>query len=1605
MEKKKILIVENEGVVARSLKSSLEKMGYEVAAPVFSGEEAIEKAGELCPDLILMDVVLRGDMNGIEAADKIHKDFDIPSIYLATSADEEMLRQAKVTKSYEYILKPYMERELRINTEIAIYRIEADEELKRSEERYRTVFENTGTATAVIEEDTTVSMVNHEMELLSVFSKEEVEGKKRWTEFVVREDLEKMKEYHKLRRDNPESAPRNYEFGLIDKRGNIINILLTISMVPDTKTSIASLLDITEQKRAMAALSEANSIINRSPAVAFLWENEEGWPVEFVSENIDKLTGYSSQEFVEGKMPYIDIIHKDDLKRVATEVANYSNRKRMQTFTHKPYRIVTKDGDIKWIDDTTYIRRDSQGTITHYEGIVQDITRRKKVEEELELRAEMLNQSRDGFMVHDLNGNFIYANDTVLKERGYTRDEFLKMNVSDLVTARHYSKVKRWWQDSTDKKDRTEEVDIYRKDGTWFPVEVNTSKASFGGHEYILCTTRDISERKKAEEELKLRAEMLDSASDAIILEELDGNFTYANETALKQRGYTLEQFIKMNAYDIASPEYAMEIKKHVKQVRDTGQASWEQDVYCHNGTLLPVEVKATLIRFQGKDYVLIVARDITERKKIEEELKLRAEMLDQASSGIILSDLEGNFIYANNVAFRERGYSRDKFLRMNVKDIVVPLDNRSVDEWWHQVLEKGYFKGEFEVVRRNTTRMPVEAILTKINLSDKDYVISVAQDISERKKAEEALRNSEERLNKFMNSATDAFTIYDSELNLIDCNETRMKMYFSRLKKEEVIGKNLLDILPRLRGTDRYARMQEVMKTGKPFIDDDTISYADKASLPESERRHISFRAFKVGNGLGVISTDITERKKAEEKLKANEKELEMLLEHLPGMVFYKDSNFKYRRVNPAFTKLHRITQEEIIGKTISELSLQNAELADIDDREIIERSQGSTRIIEFPDLTGGSRWQQITKTPIFDDKGSFKGILGVGVDITEMVRAEEELKLRAEMLDQSGDAIMLQDKDRNFVYVNQTALTERGYSRDEFFQLKGGSLIIPAERGIHSKWRQDIKKWGRAQAEWHIVRKDGTIFPVEVVGTMISSGTDKYILSVARDITERKKAEAELKIRAEMLDQATDGILLHDMNGKYIYVNETAAEERGYSREELMRMNVKDLLSAQFYNQQKKWWEKVKDGEHQRTEYETRCKDGTLIPIDSNITRIQYEDKKYMLVVTRDITERKRIEAERAELEKKAQVASRLASVGEMASGIAHEINNPLTGVIGFAQLLSDRKDLPEDVMDQLSVIQEGGQRVSSIVKRLLTFARQSKLERTYININDILENTLKLRSYALATGNIEIATRLEPGLPDTMADAGQLQQVFLNLIVNAEQEMEKAHSGGRLEVKTEYRGDIIRVLFKDDGPGIAKEDLDKVFDPFFTTKEVGEGTGLGLSLSHGIMAEHGGRLYVESKEGKGATFTVEIPVTTEGRQYKLTEAVDEERGEHKSGRILVVDDEEIVGSYLKRVLGAEGHEVEVETEAGKALERLERESYDLILSDIKMPGMGGIEFYQNIKKMKESLAEKVVFITGDVIGKETRNFLEETGLPNITKPINVKQLKETINRVMNI
>ena len=243
----------------------------------------------------------------------------------------------------------------------------------------------------------------------------------------------------------------------------------------------------------------------------------------------------------------------------------------------------------------------------------------------------------------------------------------------------------------------------------------------------------------------------------------------------------------------------------------------------------------------------------------------------------------------------------------------------------------------------------------------------------------------------------------------------------------------------------------------------------------------------------------------------------------------------------------------------------------------------------------------------------------------------------------------------------------------------------------------------------------------------------------------------------------------------------------------------------------------------------------------------------------------ERKQAEERERRLQVQLSLSNRLASLGLMVEGFAHEINNPLASVIGFAQMLA-YEDIPENAREDVKTIEDSAQRVVDIMTNLLAFARQQKLERTYINVNDTVMAALKMLGHPVEGSNITITTRLDPALPSTMADGALLQQAFLNLVINAETEMKLAHGKGNLLILTELTSDTIQVSFNDDGPGIAQANLVHLFDPFFSTRGVGQGRGLGLSVCYGIIADHNGRIDVKSQLGKGSVFTVELPVVPE-------------------------------------------------------------------------------------------------------------------------------------------
>ena len=379
-------------------------------------------------------------------------------------------------------------------------------------------------------------------------------------------------------------------------------------------------------------------------------------------------------------------------------------------------------------------------------------------------------------------------------------------------------------------------------------------------------------------------------------------------------------------------------------------------------------------------------------------------------------------------------------------------------------------------------------------------------------------------------------------------------------------------------------------------------------------------------------------------------------------------------------------------------------------------------------------------------------------------------------------------------------------------------------------------------------------------------------------------------------------------------------------------------------------------------------------------------------------DITAERQIKAKMLQTEK-------MAALGQLVSGIAHELNNPLTAIMGYAQLLLGHGLAAPQLSDVSKMYQEA-ERARRIVKNLLYFARENRPERARVDLNEIVERTLALRSYELRVENIAVDCNLASDLPETMADPHQLQQVVLNLIVNAEQAVLEGRGQGKISIRTmQHPGNRVSVEVSDDGPGIPREIASRIFDPFFTTKPLGVGTGLGLSIVYGIVKQHEGEVTFENVPGAGAKFTVDLPViavssVAHGAAISQTPG---ETGALRPGRVLVVEDEPTVAQLIVDVLGEEGHHVDAVLDSQEGLTRLSRANYDLVICDLRMPRLDGPAFYEALVRSGSPLRDHIVFITGDTLAARTQDFLEGHNFPYLAKPFLVEELKLAINRML--
>ncbi len=503
-------------------------------------------------------------------------------------------------------------------------------------------------------------------------------------------------------------------------------------------------------------------------------------------------------------------------------------------------------------------------------------------------------------------------------------------------------------------------------------------------------------------------------------------------------------------------------------------------------------------------------------------------------------------------------------------------------------------------------------------------------------------------------------------------------------------------------------------------------------------------------------------------------------------------------------------------------------------------------------------------------------------------------------------------------------------------------------------------------------------------------------------------RQVEAELR---SVLDSVDAGVLLMDPSGRVRFSSARFGQLFGLEVRTLAQVtefeNLEELLADRFRDPASfsAPWKSFSTGatdpghdELEMTRPARRLLERFFRPVlDSEGRSVGW------LELYSDVTGERQIQSKMLQTEK-------MAALGQFVSGIAHELNNPLTAIMGYAQLLLGHGLTPAQLSEASKVYQEA-ERARRIVKNLLYFARENRPERTSVDLNEVIERTLTLRSYELKVENIVVNCDLAPDLPRTMADPYQLQQVVLNLVVNAEQALLEGRGKGHVWIRTSYspasaaQPGLGRILLRvaDDGPGISSEISSRIFDPFFTTKPSGVGTGLGLSIVYGIVNQHGGEVTFESQSGVGAKFLVELPVIAVPQQTSapLVQPSAGLAGAPVAGRILVVEDEPTVAQLIVDILREEGHVAEAALDSQEGLTRLSRSEYDLVICDLRMPRLDGPAFFDALVRSGSPMQKRIIFVTGDTLAPRTLEFLEPNGLPYLSKPFLVEELKLAVNQ----
>jgi PAS domain S-box-containing protein len=865
---------------------------------------------------------------------------------------------------------------------------------------------------------------------------------------------------------------------------------------------------------------------------------------------------------------------------------------------------------------------------------------------------------------------------------------------------------------------------------------------------------------------------------------------------------------------------------------------------------------------------------------------------------------------------------------------------------------------------------------------------VLLTSDITEQKRAQEALEEREQLLETVANGIPLPIAIARiSQPEILFANELATEMFGLRIgPQREAIRAGYLN------PPDRKTLIERLFRDGR--VDgfevqlrrvDGTIMWA-----------LLSARAIMIGGQLAMLltATDITERKAAQVELEEREERFRAIAEGVPLSVLIS-------RTDPPEILFANAPAFETFGLKIGlEPEAIRAMYARGEDRRrLLDQlaAEGSVDAfeVELRGRDGATMWCLMSARGVAF--GGRPAVLTAITDVTQlksMQQALQESEARlAAFMENAPVGMYLKDRKGRYVLLNPEMGKVLGTDVEDMLgRTVGDSAIGKAAAAFIAARDREVMTTGRVvvceehlpnlgQYIWDLVIR----FPVRD-----AEGQITHIGGFDVDITERKAMEEALKISEQRFRAFAEAhpvplFISQIETGKVIFASPPCAPLLGMSLDE-----VRSGTTIRFYpdpEHRAKLVDRIRrDGHVEGLEVRLRRADGSEFWAALTSRLIDFEGEDAMVTAVVDLTERKRVEAELARQRQVLHQNEKMSALGSLLAGVAHELNNPLSVVVGHASLLEDFAT-DAAIRDRALKIRTAADRCARIVRTFLAMARSKPRQRSAVRLNATIEEALEIVAYGLRTADVEVVRALAPDLPAVWADGDQLHQVFANLFVNAQQALQGVPPPRRLTITSDFDDEAVWVAVADNGPGIPADIAQRVFEPFFTTKPQGVGTGVGLSVCHGIVAAHDGEIRLEASGGPGARFVVRLPRTA----AQVVEApVETLPRRHRRARILVVDDEPDVAQLLIDILERDGHRVARASSGREALACLADGEVDLILSDLRMPDLDGPALYRALAAQRPELLGRLVFMTGDTLGGDMTGFLTETGVRVLEKPL---------------